>query len=257
MTTRILWLNPVATDVYDAPIAESLRRAAAEHTHLDVLSLEPPGPTHLEYSCYEMTVGGQLMATVRWAEDAGYDALIIGCFYDTGLRAAREIATRMVVTAPAEACLHLAATLGDTISVLVGRRKWLPEMRDNAERYGFGGRIASFRVLDMGVHDFQRDADTSKARILREARAAVEEDRAETIVLGCTIEYGFYEEVQRQVGVPVIDATLAPLKYAEYLADVAGRFGWRHSKVGGYQSPPAEEAAAWIPGGRPTTAGVA
>jgi allantoin racemase len=63
-------------------------------------------------------------------------------------------------------------------------------------------------------------------------------------VLGCTAEFGFYEQLQEELGVPVIDATVGPFKYAELLGELA-RIGWRPSEVGGYASPPRTEAEAF------------
>jgi allantoin racemase len=42
----------------------------------------------------------------------------------------------------------------------------------------------------------------------------------------------------------VIDATVAPFKYAELLADLA-TLGWRPSKIGGFAAPPREELEAF------------
>jgi allantoin racemase len=150
----------------------------------------------------------------------------------------------MAVAAPCEAAVHIASTPGDSFSVVVGRRKWVPEMRDNVRRYGAGERLASFKVLELGVHDFQADPPETHRRILAAGREAVEQDGAEVIVLGCTAEFGFYEQLQAGLGVPVIDATVAPFKYAELLGELA-RLGWRTSDVGGYAAPPRDEMAAF------------
>jgi allantoin racemase len=58
---------------------------------------------------------------------------------------------------PAEACMHLATTVGERVSILVGRSKWIPEMHENAVKYGFADKIASFRLLRMTVNEFQQD----------------------------------------------------------------------------------------------------
>ncbi len=244
---RILWINPVGTDAYDAPIGAELRREAAPNTRVDVCSLPGVGPQHLEWNALEAVVAGPTMGVLRWAaEQRGYDAAVIGCFYDPFLRGARELASRMAVTAPAEACLHIAATLGERVSILVGRRKWIPEMHENVVKYGYGDHLASFRVLEMSVDEFQADPETTQQRILAEAEAAVHADRADAVVLGCTIEFGFYREVQEKIGVPVIDAVTAPLRYAEFLANIGADHGWRTSRVGGYDSVPVRELE-WIP----------
>jgi allantoin racemase len=241
--TRVLWINPLGTDVFDEPIREELERVSRPDTEVDVRSLGR-GPHHLEYSCYEAAAVPDLLTLLVQAEREGFDAAVIGCFYDTGLRPAREVTSRMAVAAPCESAVHIASTLGDTFSVVVGRRKWVPEMRDNVHRYGYGDRLASFKVLELGVHDFQADPPETHRRILAAGREAVATDGAEVIVLGCTAEFGFYEQLQEELGVPVIDATVAPFKYAELLGELA-RLGWHPSEVGGYGSPPASELEAF------------
>ena len=54
--SRILWINPVGTDLYDQPIAEALRCEARPDTLVDVASLPGAGPQHLEYNAYGMLV---------------------------------------------------------------------------------------------------------------------------------------------------------------------------------------------------------
>ena len=244
---RILWINPVGTDAYDAPIGAELRREAAATTRVDVCSLPDVGPQHLEWNALEAVVAGPTMGVVRWAAARrAYDAAVIGCFYDPFVRGARELAGPMAVTAPAEACLHIAATIGERVSILVGRRKWIPEMHENVVKYGYGGHLASFRVLDMSVDEFQADPAETQQRIVHEAERAVHDDGADAVVLGCTIEFGFYREVQDKIGVPVIDAITAPLRYAEFLAGLGTDHGWHTSRAGGYDSVP-ERELGWVP----------
>ncbi|MCD6495211.1 hydantoin racemase [Candidatus Bipolaricaulota bacterium] len=242
--SKILFIDPVGTDLFDQPIKEYLETAKRSETQVDVVSLKR-GPMHLEYHYYEALILADTLHTVRKAELDGYDAAVIGCFYDPGLLEAREIAERMVVTAPAEAAMHIATTLGHTFSILVGRRKWIPKMHENVAKYGFSDQLASFKSLGMGVYDFQKDPAVTAQRMRDAAREAVEVDGAEVIILGCTIEFGFYKELQEELGVPVIDAILAPFKYAEFLSELKGRFEWTHSKVYGYESPPRSEITEW------------
>jgi allantoin racemase len=241
--TRVLWINPIGTDKFDEPLREELERAKRPGTDVEVRSLSR-GPHHLEYHAYEAAVVPDVLSSVIQAEREGFDAAVIGCFYDTGLRAAREVATRIAVVAPCESALHIGATLGDSFSVVVGRRKWVPEMRDNVFRYGFRDRLASFKVVELGVHDFQVDPDLTRGRLAAVCEEALHEDGAEVVILGCTIEYGFFSELQETLGAPVVDATVAPLKYAELLGE-ASRLGWRPSKIGGYAAPPPAELEAF------------
>lgn len=241
--SRVLWISPIGTDVFDEPMRGLFERVKRRDTEVEVRSLGR-GPHHLEYHAYEAAVVPDILATVVQAEREGFDVAVIGCFYDTGLRAAREVATRIAVAAPCESTLHIATTLGDSFSVIVGRRKWVPEMRDNVLRYGFRDRLASFKPVELGVHDFQTDHELTKTRLTAAAAEALTDDGAEVIILGCTAEFGFFAELQETLGAPVVDATVGAFKYAELLGDIAA-LGWRQSKIGGYASPPEGELEAF------------
>ena len=241
---RILWINPVGTVAFDADTEKLLEKAGGQGTQVDVVSLPSDRPRHLEYHAYEALVVADI---VRLSYKAGseYEAIVIGCFYDVGLREAREVSQRAIVTAPCQSATAIASNLGNSFSVLVGRRKWIPKMRENIRLYGHGHRLASMRPVELGVHDFQVDHQRTCDRLLEEGRKAVQEDGAEVVILGCTAEYGFHEQMQKELGVPVIDAVLAPFKYAEFLADLGQRFGWYPSRMWGSQAPPEQEVAEW------------
>ena len=241
---RILWINPVGTEIFDADTVKLLDHVRHEDSQVEVVSLPGDRPHHLEYHAYEALVVADIVRLSYQAANQ-YDAIVIGCFYDVGLREAREVSRRAVVTAPCQSATAIASNLGNTFSVLVGRRKWIPKMRENVHLYGHAHRLVSMRPVELGVHDFQVDHQRTCDSLLREGRKAVQEDGAEVLILGCTAEYGFHEQMQKELGVPVIDAVLAPFKYAEFLTELAGRFGWFPSRMWGSQAPPDEEVAEW------------
>ena len=241
---RLLWINPVGTEVFDSDTEKLLGDARRQDTLVEVVSLPGDRPRHLEYHAYEALVVADIVRLAYQAADQ-YDAIVIGCFYDVGLREAREVSQCAIVTAPCQASTAIASNLGNTFSILVGRRKWVPKMRENVHLYGHGHRLVSMRPVELGVHDFQADHEHTCERLLSEGHKAVREDGAEVIILGCTAEYGFYQQMQAELGVPVIDAILAPFKFAEFLAEMAQRFGWSPSRVWGSEPPPEAEVTAW------------
>lgn len=241
--TRIRWIDPVGHDDFSGDIETLLSDVKREGTNVEVMSLDR-GPHHVEYHYYESLVLPDVLHLVKEAENDGVDATVIGCFYDLGLEEAREVSDSMPVMGPAQATTHLASTMGDSFSVIVGRRKWIPQMRSTIARYGFGNRLASFRSVDLGVLDFQADPDCTRKRLTEAARAAINEDHAEVVILGCTAEYGFHQQLQSEIGVPVLDAVVAPFKFAELQAELSD-LGWIHSNVGAYESPRREEIFDW------------
>jgi allantoin racemase len=241
---KILWINPVGTDGFDGVIGNILKSSAQAGTTVDVVSLPEGRPNHLEYHAYEGLVTADITRLVYHLSPE-YDGIVIGCFYDVGLREAREVSRRAVVTAPCQSSLVFASHLGNTFSVLVGRKKWIPRMEENIRAYGFAQRMASMRPLELGVYDFQADVKRTASIMLEQGRRAVKEDNAEVLILGCTIEFGFHERMQEELGVPVIDAVAAPFKLAEMLAASAGLFHWYPSRAWGSEQPPEEEITSW------------
>ena len=243
---RILWIDPIVQDrLYADALSAAFDGARRPDTAVDIISLPPgPKPRHLRYHAYEALVMADIVTTVYRFADA-YDAFVIGCFYDLGLREAREVSGKAIVTAPCQSSLAIAAQLGNSFSVLVGASKAIPKMRENIHLYGHGSRLRSMRPLNINVLDFQAQAERTLDTMLREGRKAVDEDGAEVIILGCSAEVGFHHRLQDEIGVPVIDSALAPFKYAEFLAETAERFAWYPSRVWGSEAPPEHEIEAW------------
>jgi allantoin racemase len=241
---RILWVNTVGTADYDRPIADLLGSVKEPDSQIEVVSLamnEPLG--HVEYRAYEALTYADIVRLAADRGAKGYDAMVIGCFYDPALKEAREVSGDMVVVGPCLAATQIALTLANRFSVIVVREKCAEQMRERIREYGAGHALASMRSLDLGVEQLQTDPGETMRRIKEAARRAVEDDKAEAVVLGCTVEFGFQAEVQAELGVPVIDAVCAPLKMAEYMGGLKQRFGWSPSRVWSCESPPPAEIA--------------
>jgi allantoin racemase len=239
---RILWINPVGSSSDDLRVKRVLDSVRRHDVGFDVVHLAR-APDNLEYHYYEHLVMGDILGLIRKAEGDRYHATVVGCFYDPGLREAREL-VRIPVTAPAEASMHVAATLGHKFSIIVGRRKWVPKMEDNINMYGLAKKLASFRILNFTVNRMRREREGLERAITREAKLAIVEDGAEVIILGCTVEAGFSRRLMQRLKVPVVDPVIVSFKYAELLADLYNKLGLSHSKIYGYESPPKEEG--WL-----------
>lgn len=242
--TKILYIDPVSDSYATSHYAECLNHYKASDSVIDVVSLKKAPPTHITYQYYEVLAAEEMLHTIKRAENDGYDICIIGCFYDPFLTAAREITSSTIVVAPAEASMHLATTLANSFTIVVTVKKCIPQMKEYAISCGFGSKLMPFKSLDIPVDQVQSNVSLSKKRIDAVVAEAVAEG-SESIILGCTEEYGLYRDLQEKHNVPVIDPIIAALKYGEYLHQLKMLTNWYFSKALKYQSPPVQEILDW------------
>lgn len=246
MPYKIMYLSPTGAGRERAQIfADMAARNKLPQTEVHVATLpgEAYGFNHLEFRTYEGLATRGIVRAVRQASREGFDAFVIGCFYDTALLDAREISGEMHVTAPCAASCEIAASLSNRFGVIVGRRKWVNQMQATVREHGHERRLAGFYHVDLGVNDFQTDHAETEKRLIAAGRRAVEHDYAEALILGCTLETGFYREVEKHLGVPVIDPSIAALKRAEYAAILKHQCGWKPSRKWSCEAPEEAELA--------------
>jgi len=241
---KVLYLHATQkTEREKEAFVEMARSHKLPGTEVHIASLpEADGRfTNAEYRSYEGIMTRSVVRAARAAALEGFDAVAIGCFYDIALHDAREISGKMVVSAACEASCEIAASLANRFGIIVGRRKWVHQMADTVRSYGHEHRLTGFYHVDMGVNDFQKDHAKTARRLIAAGREAVEQDYAEALILGCTMEIGFYKEVEKALGVPVIDPAIAALKRAEYGALLKRQCGWIPSRKWSCEPPPEEE----------------
>jgi len=182
------------------------------------------------------------------AEKKGYDAFIIGCVWDVGLREARSL-VKIPVTAPTESTALLAWTLGRKFSVIAGSSPKALKYRDLIQRYGLGDKLASVRCppeFTAGTDpDFElifgeeREQREFIEIVTAEMRKAVKEDSAEVVWYACTLGatlltmHGVYEVD----GAVIMDAFVAALKIAEVMVDIHRAYGTAVCRASIYQAP--------------------
>lgn len=244
---KVMYLNPVGNGDHDSAVAEMARDHKLPGTEVHVASLPSSegGFTHIEYRSYEAMLTRGIIRAVRAAAREGFDAMAIGCFYDTALHHAREISDHMVVTAPCVSSCEIAAGLSNRFGIVVARRKWVHQMHDTVRDYGHEHRVSGFYHVEPGANDDDDDLVETERRFIEAGRKAVEEDYAEALILGCTPGVGFYKQVEEKLGVPVIDPSIAALKRAEYGAVLRRQCGWVPSRKWSTEALPEEELACF------------
>jgi allantoin racemase len=231
---RIHVVNPNTTRSMTDGIAAAARAAASPGT--GIVATQPEmGPVSIEgYYDEAFAVPGTL-ARIAAAERDGVDAHVIACFDDTGLDAARCIA-RAPVLGIGEAAFHAASMVAGRFGVITTLGRSVPALQHNLHRYGLASRCASVRAAEIPVLELDNPASDAAARISAEIDAAVSDDGAEAIVLGCAGMAALAARLSQRHGLPVIDGVAAAVAFAEALV----RLGLRTTTLGGYAPPRAK-----------------
>ena len=158
-----------------------------------------------------------LLTLVRKASDAGAKAIIIGCFADTGLDAAREIAACPVIGI-GQAAYHIAVLSGLRFSVVTTLEVSVPILESNIRSYGFTSQLARVRASGVPVLDLETDPAGTAPVVMGEINRAVSEDKVNTIVLGCAGMVHIPAHFDKNGSVRLIDGVTSAAQLAMLLA---------------------------------------
>ena len=227
---RILVVNPNTTASMTAMIASAARLVASPATDI-VAATSTMGPVSIEGYYDEAFALPGLLLEIGKAERAGADAAVIACFDDTGLDAARAMATIPVVGI-CEAALMTAAMLAKRFTIVTTMERSRVPIEELVHRYGMAGR-ARVRAADIAVLSLEDPNSGARDRLRSEIARAIQEDKAEAIVLGCAGMADLAKTLSHEFGMPVIDGVGAAVKQAEALVAL----GLTTSKRGAYAAP--------------------
>lgn len=121
-----------------------------------------------------------MLKLVRKASDAGAQAIIIGCFDDTGLAEARAMAACPVIGI-GQAGYHMAIVAGERFSVVTTLAVSVPVLEANIAAYGLSPHLSRVRASGVPVLEIEQ----AEARVIDEIQAAEREDGIGAVVLGC------------------------------------------------------------------------
>lgn len=227
---RILVVNPNTTASMTATIADAARRIAGPATEI-VAVTSSMGPASIEgYYDEAFAVPGLLLEIAR-GESAGANAAVIACFDDTGLDAARAMADIPVIGI-CEAALAATAFIAQRFTIVTTMERSRLPIEHLVQRYGMAGRC-NVRAADVPVLSLEDPHSNARDRLRNEIAAALRDDRAEAIVLGCAGMADLTLDLRREFGVPVVDGVAAAVKHAETLVAL----GLSTAKRGAYATP--------------------
>lgn len=227
---RILVVNVNTTETMTQGIAVSARKAAAPGT--EIVALTPRfGAESVEgnFESYLAAVG-VMDAVMRY--DQPFDAVIQAGYGEHGREGLQELLEVPVVDIT-EAAASTAMFLGHKYSVVTTLDRAVPMIEDRLKLAGLYDRCASVRASGMAVLELETQPERAVETIVEQAAAAVTQDHAEVICLGCGGMAELEAKVRTRTGVPVVDGVAAAVTIAESLV----RLGLRTSKVRTYAPP--------------------
>jgi allantoin racemase len=227
---RLLVINPNTTAGMTESVGIAARSVAAPGTEIEALN-PTMGPISIEGYYDEAFALPGLLQEIAAAEKRGCQGTVIACFDDTGVDAARALAT-MPVIGICEAAMHMASMIAGKFAVVTTLSRSIPPLEALARRYGVGDRC-KIRASEIPVLALEHPTPEIMTRLLDQCRRAMTEDGAEAIILGCAGMATLAAKLSAELGLPVIDGVVAGVKLIEALVGL----GLETSKTGGYASP--------------------
>jgi allantoin racemase len=237
---RILVINPNTSEEMTRDIGAEARRYARPGTDIETIAAAW-GPRSIE-GYYEEQLGAVATLEVLREHVFGFDGVVIACYGDPGLLAARQVSPVPVVGI-AEASMLIACTVAHRFSIVTVLPRVKPMLEDVVRMHGLESRCASVRSTPLSVLDCERDPAAAEREIVKEARLAIDEDHAEAICLGCAGMGPLDKAVEAQIGVPVLDGVACAVKLVESVVD----YGLSTSRLAAFKEPGPKETVGYPP----------
>ena len=247
---KLLLVNPNTSSTMTEAMTHAAQAVAAPGTQ--VFARQPSfGPASIESHFDDVFGAAGVAEQVRLALPEGFDAVVIACFGDPGLDAARELTTAPVLGI-AEAAFHAASFVATGFSIITTMTRTCVIAERLVQRYGFERSCRGIHGTDIPVLALEVCGEDVLAQIEDAARQALRQDRSGAIVLGCGGMAALCRTLQARLGVPVVDGVSAAVKMAEALVAL----GLRTEKRGDYASPLPKRWVGWAaPLGEPLSGG--
>lgn len=214
---RLLILNPNSTRSMTDRIAAEASQYIAGDVNLTALT-NYDGPASIQGA---QDGDAALPGTLYQLDQTPFDAAIIGCFDDTGLRETSQKQGQMVVGL-GEAAMRTAAGRREKFAVLTTSTLSVPVLEANAQAYGLTENLVCVRASAIDVLDFETDRDAACQRLITAGRTLLSDHpEIETIVLGCAGMGGLAEQMARELSVVVIDPIRAAIDTVIRQSEVA------------------------------------
>lgn len=194
-----------------------LSAAVSVGTEISVDCIES-GPVSIESNTDEVMAGPLLIRAARRAEAEGFDAFVVYCFSDLAVAAIRENVSIPVV-GPGEVAMAAVEMISNRFTVIttvegnISRTTRRLMLCDTAAR-----KMSSVRALNIPVVELRENPNATCEYLKKVCGEAVAQEGIDTVVLGCLGMAQYGDELERSLGVKVIDPAFLALGWAEMAA---------------------------------------
>lgn len=198
----VIIINPNSTSsMTDAMLAQA-RRAAPELAFEGWTSHE--GPPAIQGAADGETARAPLLRLVKQASSQGAGGIIVGCFDDTALEDAADLADCPVIGI-GQASYHYAALRNWRFSVVTTLSVSTPVIQSNIERFGFNHLVSKVRASEIPVLELEANTSLAGKVVAQEALVAQQEDDISAVILGCAGMVEIADTVRNALSTTVID----------------------------------------------------
>ena len=212
MSYRIRIIAPVNTDAYNARILEAVHSVQPPDVEVDVKNIDS-GHDCIE-SRWDLTQNAPGVVRLAAAtEAAGYHGIFVTDFDMCGVEACREVVD-IPVLGGFVPCALTALALAQRFTIITVLSSTVGMQFDHVRNYGLTEGFSSIRAIDCPV-DQLANVDVVVSRVFEEGLKAIQEDGAQSLLLGCTGFIGVASRVQALLSeavnafVPVVDPNQA------------------------------------------------
>ena len=146
------------------------------------------------------------------SERKDIEAFVIACYSDPGLQVCREATDRPVFGI--QECAVLAAMAqGDRFGVIALQELSIRRHLIYLRQMGVMGRFAKERAANLSVEECASGAKTFD-KLCTVAQQLRDEDKADTVILGCAGMASHRSSLESRIGIPVIDPVEAAVSMA-------------------------------------------
>lgn len=219
---KLLYINPNATEA----MTHSLVAVAQEQfSQADVTGwTNHDGPPSIQGPDDGARAVQGIMAMLPPAREQGFDAIVIGCFDDTGLAQMRA-AAHCPVIGIGQAAYTTAMLLGQKFAVVTTLDVSVPVIQGNIDAQGYGAICAGVFASGLPVLTVDEGSEATRRRLADTIVATHAATDAGVVVLGCAGMAHLRGDLQDRTGLALIDGVVASAGLAAHLVRCTAKGG--------------------------------